>query len=203
MVGTTTGVDGLLPRSGPQLVDLSVVSSVGAPTSAVDRGPSRSERAPYTSLRREAVPCTAPVGRLCDVDASTCIGRSTRDGRAVVTAAATSEDKASHVRGAPSQSEGLSIITAAEPSAVGSRAIRARVAASPPRSASCSGPTRGSRPASPPLVRDPDPDVISEQLRLSTAAWRLDVDRLGAAVRAHGGGVPLVERWGSARRVLA
>jgi hypothetical protein len=53
------------------------------------------------------------------------------------------------------------------------------------------------------LVRDPDPDAIPAQLRLSTAGWRLDVDRLGAAVRAHGGGVPLVERWGSARRVLA
>jgi hypothetical protein len=53
------------------------------------------------------------------------------------------------------------------------------------------------------LVRDPDPDVIPAQLRLSTAGWRLDVDRLGSAVRAHGGGVPLVERWGSVRRVLA
>ena len=52
------------------------------------------------------------------------------------------------------------------------------------------------------LVRDPDPDVIPAQLRLSTAGW-LDVGRLGAAVRAHGGGVPLVERWGGARRVLA
>jgi hypothetical protein len=53
------------------------------------------------------------------------------------------------------------------------------------------------------LVRDPDPDVIPAQLRLSTAGWRLDVDRLAAAVRVHGGGVALVERWGSARRVLA
>jgi hypothetical protein len=53
------------------------------------------------------------------------------------------------------------------------------------------------------LVRDPDPDVIPAQLRLSTAGWRLDVGRLAAAVRAHGGGVELVERWGSARRVLA
>lgn len=53
------------------------------------------------------------------------------------------------------------------------------------------------------LVRDPDPDVIPAQLRLSTAGWALDVDGLGAAVRTHGGGVPLVERWGSARRELA
>jgi len=53
------------------------------------------------------------------------------------------------------------------------------------------------------LVRDPDPDVIPAQLRLSTAGWRLDVERLGAAVRAHGDGVALVERWGGARRVLA
>lgn len=53
------------------------------------------------------------------------------------------------------------------------------------------------------LVRDPDPDVIPTQLRVSTAGWRLDVDRLGAAVRTYGGGVPLVERWGGARRVLA
>ena len=52
------------------------------------------------------------------------------------------------------------------------------------------------------LVRDPDPDAVPASLRLPTAGWALDVDRLGSAVRAHGGGVPLVERWGSARRVL-
>ena len=52
------------------------------------------------------------------------------------------------------------------------------------------------------LVRDPDPDAVPAQLRVPAGGW-LDVDGLGAAVRAHGGGVPLVERWGSARRVLA
>ena len=52
------------------------------------------------------------------------------------------------------------------------------------------------------LVRDPDPDAVPAPLRLPTTGWALDVDRLGAAVRTHGGGVPLVEHRGSARRVL-
>jgi hypothetical protein len=52
------------------------------------------------------------------------------------------------------------------------------------------------------LVHGPDPEAVPAELRLSTAGWHLDVDGLATAVRVHGGGVPLVERWAGARRVL-
>ncbi len=53
------------------------------------------------------------------------------------------------------------------------------------------------------VVRELDPEAIPAQLQLSTTNWKLDITRLGAAVHAHGCGVPLVEHQGSARRVLA